>query len=113
MVAVHLLAAFVTEYYNLPECLGEALCDNIGALQQASKHRQCISTGSKHSDLLRSLRAMKSSIPMRFCYTHVRGHQDDFLTWRSLSLVQQLNVHCDAWAGMSITASIGLSTIPL
>jgi hypothetical protein len=56
---------------------------------------------------------MKSSIPMRFCYTHVRGHQDEFLTWRSLSLVQQLNVQCDAWAGMSITAGIGTSEILL
>ena len=113
MVAVHLLSAFVTEYYDLPKCLGDALCDNIGALQQASKHRQRISTGSKHSDLLRSLRAMKSKIPMQFCYNHVRGHQDNFLTWRSLSLVQQLNVQCDTWAGMSITASMGQGTTPL
>jgi hypothetical protein len=49
MVAVHLLAAFITEHYNLPNCLGEAQCDNIGALRQASKHHHRISTGSKHS----------------------------------------------------------------
>lgn len=112
MVAVHLLATFVTEFYALPTCLGNALCDNIGALTQASKLRQRIPTGSKHSDLLRSLRSIKSKIPMRFCYSHVRGHQDDFLTWRSLSLVQQLNVQCDAWAGMSITSSIDSAIEP-
>ena len=36
---------------------------------------------------------------MSFSYNHVWGHQDKHLSWRSLTLIEQLNVQCDSLAG--------------
>ena len=73
MVRVHLLSTFVMEFFSLDQGEGNALCDNKGALGQASRVCQCIHTGSKHSDLLRSLRSMKMTHSLQFC-THMCGH---------------------------------------
>ena len=69
-VATHLLATFTAEYYSLPGCKGEYICDNKGALGQAAKILQRVRTGAKHLDLLRALRSIKAKCPMEFCYSH-------------------------------------------
>ena len=102
-VTIHLLTAFAAEFYIIPTCRGQVHCDNKGALHQALKRLQRVRTGAKHSDLLRSLRSIKANQPMEYSYTHVRAHQDDHLTWRSLSLIEQLNVICDSLAGQAGT----------
>ena len=102
-VAIHLLASFVTEYYQGLACEGKVFCDNKGALQQAAKTFQRVRTGSKHADLLRALRGIKSRCPMTFSYCHVRAHRDQQLPWWALSLIEQLNVTCDTLAGQAVT----------
>ena len=102
-VATHLLAAFTAEYFSIDICRGDMACNNKGALNQAAKLHQRVRTSAKHSDLLRTLRTIKSKCPMSFCYKHVRGHQDKHLSWRSLSLIEQFNVQCDTLAGQAVT----------
>jgi hypothetical protein len=103
LVAIHLLTAFASEYYATDKCSGNVYCDNKGALGQASKNRQRVRTGAKHADLLRALRSIKARCPMSFYYTHVRAHQDKYLSWRALTLVEQLNVTCDSLASQAVT----------
>lgn len=110
-VAIHLLAAFTKECFAASGCTGEILCDNLGALKQASKMVQCVKMGSKHSDLLRSLRSIKTKCPMTFCYTHVRGHQDKHIPWRALTLIEQMNVACNSLAGQAVFQGVANQTL--
>jgi hypothetical protein len=51
LVAIHTLILAAAEYYQLEHILGKISCDNMSALNQASKVRKRVQSGIKHSDL--------------------------------------------------------------
>ena len=55
VVAIHLLTTFAADFYLVPVCLGDILCDNKGALNQAAFNRNRVHVSAKHADLFRSL----------------------------------------------------------
>ncbi len=106
LTAIHHLAAFVLEFYEHSTATGGIHCDNKGALHQASLKRRRVRTGSKHSDLLRNLRHIKSKHQFESTYRHVKAHQDDIYAYDDLTLVQQFNVICDALAKQAVQSAI-------
>jgi hypothetical protein len=88
----------VAQFYEIDTAIGKICCNNVSALGQSSKSRKQVSTGTKHSDLHRTIRTIKCSVKLCMEYLHVRAHQDRILPWSMLTLEQQLNVICDELA---------------
>lgn len=87
-------------------CLGDILCNNKGALNQAAITRNRVRVSAKHANLLRSLQLLKSRTNIKFVYIHVKAHQDKYLAWQALSLVEQLNGKCNALVGQVVAYGI-------
>ena len=102
LTAIHHLVSFVLEFYTTPTARGSVHCDNKGALHQASTKRKRVRPKTKHSNLIRNLRHIKATHHFKVCYLHVKAHLDDHLSWDQLSVVQQLNVHCDLLAKQAV-----------
>lgn len=77
-------------------------CDNLKALEKASEQRRRIPTWMKAPDILRGLRNTKRLLTVLRQYRHVAAHMDDVLSWKDLSLTQQLNVQCDLLAKAAV-----------
>ena len=58
------------------EILGEISCNNMVALNQASKNRKPVWVGVKHSDLHRTIYTLKNFVRTAFWYVHLKSHQD-------------------------------------
>ncbi len=102
LVAIHTFATAIAQYFAVKEILGTISCDNMAALNQASKNRKRAGVGVKHSDLHRTIRTLKHSARTGFRYVHVKAHQDKLKAWRELTLSEQLNVLCDGLANRAI-----------
>ncbi len=99
LVALHtLILLALANYYNLQRVSGKICCDNILALNQASKTRKQVRRGIKHSDLQRVIRTYKCKVTVALKYKHVRAHQDNLNPWSMLILMKQLNVICNKLA---------------
>ncbi len=98
LVALHTLILAPANYYNVQIVSGKICCDNISALNQASKTQKRVRSGIKHSDLQRAIRTYKCKVTMALKYKHVRAHQDNLKPLSMLTLVEQLNVICDELA---------------
>jgi hypothetical protein len=106
LIALHMMIAAVTQFYNVNTAIGKICCDNILALGQSSKTQKCVSTGIKLSDLHRVIQTIKCTINIRMVYSYVRAHQDRVLRWSMLTLEQQLNVICDELANGAVAQSL-------
>lgn len=106
LTAIHHLISFVLEYYTVPKAHGSMHCDNRGALLQASTKRKRVKPRTKHADLIRNIRLIKSTHVFEIQYRHVKAHQDEHFAWDQLSLFQQLNVHCDLLAKQAVQDAI-------
>jgi hypothetical protein len=102
LVAIHTFATAIAQYFPVTEILGTISCDNMAALNQASKNRKRVGVGVKHSDLHRTICTLKHSARTVFWYVHVKAHQDKLQAWRELTLSEQLNVLCDGLANRAI-----------
>jgi hypothetical protein len=102
LVAIHTFAIVLAQYYFMQEIFGEISCDNMAALNQASKNRKRVGVGVKHSDLHRTIRTLKHLVRTSFRYKHVKAHQDKLKPWRDLTLSEQLNVLCDGLANRAV-----------
>ena len=71
LVAIHTFATAIAQYFSVTEILGEISCNNMTALNQASKNRKRIRVGVKHSDLHRTIRTLKNLVRTTFWYIHV------------------------------------------
>ena len=102
LVAIHTFATAIAQYFAVTEILGVISCNNMAALNQASKTRKRVGVGVKHSDLHRTIRTLKTLVRTRFRYVHVKAHQDRLKPWRELTLSEQLNLICDGLANRAI-----------
>lgn len=102
LTAIHHLVAFVLEFYSVNSAHGSIHCDNKGALHQALTKRKRVRPRTKHADLIRNLRHIKATHLFEVVYRHVKAHLDDHLAWDGLSVIQQLNVHCDLLAKQAV-----------
>ena len=102
LTAIHHLVSFVLEFYVVQKARGSIHCDNKGALHQASTKRKRVRPRTKHADLIRNLRHIKASHSFEVVYMHVKAHLDDHFAWNELTVIQQLNVHCDHLAKQAV-----------
>ncbi len=110
LVTLHTLILALANYYNLQSVSGKICCDNILALNQASKTCKQVRSGLKHSDLQRAIRTYKCKVTMALKYEHVRAHQDNLKPWSMLTLVEQLNVICDKLAKGAVLRHLSNTT---
>ena len=102
LVSIHTFAIAISQFFLVEKVTGEISCDNMAALNQASKTRKRVSVGVKYSDSHRMIRTLKSLVRTSFRYAHVKAHQDKVRPWRELTLREQLNVICDGLANRAI-----------
>ena len=72
LVAIHTFTTAITQYFALTEILNVISCDNMAALNQASKNRKRIGVGVKHSDLHRTICTLKNLVRPGFRYKQVK-----------------------------------------
>ena len=102
LVAIHTFATAIAQHFLLEDIRGVMSCDNMAALNQATKSRKRVGAGIKHSDLHRTIRTLKTLTRTSFQYKHVKAHQDKLKPWSELTLSEQLNVLCDGLANRSV-----------
>ena len=102
LTAIHHLVAYVLEFYVVRSAKGSIHCDNKGALHQAAVKRKRVRPKTKHTDLIRNLRHIKATHQFDVVYLHVKAHLDDHFALDQLTVVQQLNVHCDLLAKQAV-----------
>jgi hypothetical protein len=96
--AIHTLILAAAEYYQPERIPGKICCNNMSALNQASKVWTHIPSGIKHLDLQQVLHTHKCKVNMALTYSQVRAHQNALKPWSMLTLEVQLNVICDELA---------------
>jgi hypothetical protein len=106
LCTLHLLAQAVMEYYDLGRWSATMCCDNKLALLLSSRHKGRIQSSAKCADIQRSFRATKQTYQGGLKYVHVYGHMDQHLSWKQLSLTQQLNCVCNTLAKRAVTTAI-------
>ena len=101
LVAFHTVAIAIAHFFLVEKVAGKISCDNMAALNQASKTRKRVSVGVKHSNLHCAICTLKSLVTT-FRYIHAKAHQDKVRPWRELTLTEQLNVICNSLANRAI-----------
>lgn len=102
LVAIHMFAIAIAQYFSIQEILGKISFYNMSALNQASKNRKRVRIGVKHSDLHHMICTLKHLVQTTFRYKHVNAHKDRLKPWRELTLSEQLNVLCDSLANRAV-----------
>jgi len=75
-------------------------CDGLSALQQAQS--TCpVNPAAPHYDLIRAIQQIKRSIPVKFLFEHVQGHQDTG-TPTVLPQMTWMNIKMDSLAKATI-----------
>jgi hypothetical protein len=86
LATLHTLILALANYYNIQSISGKIYCDNIAALNQASKTRKQVRSGIKHSDLQGAMCRYKCKVTMALKYEHDKAHQDNLKPWSMLTL---------------------------
>ncbi len=82
-------------------------CDGEGAVTTMQEILQWnVKSSSKHFDILRSIQHLMRNSPITWKFRHVKGHQDDLLTYEELDRWAQLNVEADALAKDRMTEAL-------
>jgi hypothetical protein len=90
LLAVRLIILAIECFYALEAgSRGLIGCDNLGRLNKSKEKRQKIPYGSKHADILHSLRRVHTSLTGSLQYKHVYGHQDKRNTWAKMTLLER------------------------
>jgi hypothetical protein len=110
LVALHTLILAVVDYYNLQCASGKICCDNISALNQASRIRKQVRSRIKHLDLQRAISTYKCKVNMALKYQHVKAHQDTIKPWLMLTQEEQLNVICNKLAKEAVLRYLSNAT---
>ena len=90
-----LLVSAVCTLYKIKDGSINVGCDNEKALELTSETNQRIPCHMKHSDILKSIRIVRSNIPIKMHFQHILGHQDENILYENLTRDAQLNVDCD------------------
>lgn len=106
MLAINLFLLAYEEYHNVSGAVNDVFCDNKGAVFTFSKSDMRISSGSKHGDIRRVLRTVRTRMKTSTTPRHVKAHQDDFVDRSTLPLPAQLNCFCDDLAKRAVNAAI-------
>ena len=101
-----LTGIYVSLTYALAVCIKHKLtsgkieigCDNEQGIYLSSIFNDRVTTKMKHSDILRAIRTVRCSFPVKMKFTHIDGHQDDGKLYSQLDRLAQLNVDCDTLA---------------
>ena len=98
LLACHVLVAALSSYFSLKLGSYKICCDNEGALTSTRNLASRVTASSSQADIDRVLRDVKLQLTRQPTYEWVKSHLDDVTVWENLTIVQQLNVLCDALA---------------
>jgi hypothetical protein len=73
-------------------------CDNNGVVGHGNDQQGPLKQDQTQSDLIRLLKSYSRRLPFRTKWIHVKGHSDRYQAFSQLTLIEQLNVRCDAMA---------------
>jgi len=73
-------------------------CDNEVALWKSSVLESKVPCGDAHADVIRAIRKVRDTLPIKLTYKHIYGHQDDHVDTADLDRPTQLNIECDSLA---------------
>lgn len=90
-------------------------CDGEGALKAIQLNYTVTKSARKHFDLIYAIRQAIQCSPLKWNFTHVKGHQDDEVSWEKLDRWARLNVMADQCAKQFLTTSLrsGMDLTPL
>jgi hypothetical protein len=89
----------VCSQYKITQGACTIYCDNKGALSAAFGYKRPTPRWTSY-DLVRQLRKAIKSAPITWKYKHVKGHQDDTVTFAQLDSISQGNVIVDHLAAV-------------
>lgn len=73
-------------------------CDNNGVVGHGNDQQGPLKQDQTQADLIRLLKSYSRRLPFRTKWIHVKGHSDRYQAFSQLTLIEQLNVRCDAMA---------------
>jgi hypothetical protein len=91
------LLAFCT-FHHITEGSVKLGCDNLACVRHGQRDWQKVPLSTAHMDLIRAIRIIKGKLPVTVHFEHIYGHQDDHLSFDSLTRLAQLNVEMDQLA---------------
>ena len=87
-------------------------CDNEKGIYLSSHTWLQPSICIKHIDLIRAIRKLATSLPIKVTFTHIYGHQDNDNTYAQLDQPSQINVDMDSAAKQHLRDLIHLPNLP-
>ena len=83
-------------------------CDSLGALDSIHFHQewQIVKSKEKHFDVLTSILHSLKHSNIKWKLKHVKGHQDDHLTYHKLNRLAQLNAQTDKYAKKRLSSEV-------
>jgi hypothetical protein len=88
-------------------------CDNLAGVDRSNDDWLKVNQTTKHADLVRAIRRLKASLPIKVRFVHVDGHQDRNQDVHSLPRLAQLNIAMDHRAKACLISLISSSAPPL
>jgi hypothetical protein len=89
---------------NITEGFSKIGCDGEGAINMVSYIHDKINSSRKHFDILGAINNAILQSPVRWTFTHIRGHQDNYNKYHNLSREEQLNVLVDNLAKQKLAS---------
>jgi hypothetical protein len=103
----------VCSFYSIAEGAITLGCDNKGGVTRSNGDWLKVNQNTRHADLIRAIRRLKDSLPIRVTFVHIGGHQDDTMAFQELPRLAQLNVEMDHNAKARLRSLIATSSPPL
>ena len=88
----------ICEFHNVTTGKVKVYCDNEKAIWLSDTKRLQVSLRTKHADLLRAIRRIRTTIPIDVDFHDIDGHQDKLKHFQDLDRPSQLNVLADTEA---------------
>ncbi len=95
-------------------------CENDTAMNRCMESSWIPDIPWEHLDFIRCIRTLIKDLPIVVTKQYVDGHKDKIIAFKDLSLIEQLNVHCDSLAkllwkehdDLGITDTPPIGTLP-
>jgi hypothetical protein len=80
-----------------------AKCDGEGTINILNNRHAIIKNNRKHYDMIQALTSAIERSPIQWSFEHLRGHQDQYISYSQLDRWAQLNVQADTIAKQEVT----------
>ena len=87
-----------TQLHQITQGSIQVYCDNELAVKQSQLTNVRLRQTTQQADVLRLIRHIHHTLPIKVSFHHIKGHQDDAIHFSQLTLEAKLNVLCDKLA---------------